>query len=82
MSTTLTSGHGIILMLPTNVDIKCASSSVFGLISLATLSWAPICHLTGWLLEHVPLAVMQSFFQHNVALAHYGKDVRQWLNVT
>jgi hypothetical protein len=35
------------------------------------------------LLEDVPLAVRQSlWFQHDQAPAHYGKDVRQWLNAT
>jgi hypothetical protein len=46
-STTVISGYGIILMLSANVGIKCASASAFGLVSSGTLSWAPICYLTG-----------------------------------
>jgi hypothetical protein len=46
-STTVTSGHGIILMLSANVGIKSASASAFGLVSSGTLSWAPICYMTG-----------------------------------
>jgi hypothetical protein len=35
------------------------------------------------LLEDVPLAVRQRlWFQHDGAPAHYGEDVRQWLNAT
>jgi hypothetical protein len=35
------------------------------------------------LLEDVPLAVRQRlWFQHAGAPAHYGEDVRQWLNAT
>jgi hypothetical protein len=35
------------------------------------------------LLEDVPLAVRQRlWFQHDGARAHYGEDVRQWLNAT
>jgi hypothetical protein len=35
------------------------------------------------LLEDVPLAVRQRLlFQHDGAPAHYGEDVRQWLNET
>jgi hypothetical protein len=61
-------------MLFTNEGIVFASASAFGLVSSGTLSWAPICYLTGltaqryrdflenvlpWLLEDVPLAVRQ-----------------------
>jgi hypothetical protein len=52
-STAVTSGHGIILMLSANVGIKSASASAFGLVSSGTLSWAPICYLTGWLLNDI-----------------------------
>lgn len=46
-STTVTASFGIILMLCANVSIKFASASVYGLVSSGTLSWAPICYLTG-----------------------------------
>jgi hypothetical protein len=48
-STTVTSGHRIILMQSANVGIKSASASALGLL----LSWAPICYLTGWLLNNI-----------------------------
>jgi hypothetical protein len=46
-STTVTSGHGIILMLSANVGIKSTSASAFGFVSSGTLLWAPICYQTG-----------------------------------
>jgi hypothetical protein len=52
-STTVTSGHGIIPMLSANVGIKSGSASAFELVSSGTLSWAPICYLTGWLLNYI-----------------------------
>jgi hypothetical protein len=52
-STTVTSGHGIILMLSANVGIKSTSASAFGLVSSGTLSWAPICYWTVWLLNDI-----------------------------
>lgn len=48
MSITVSSGHRTILMLSVNVGIKSTSVLVFGLVSSETLSWAPICYLTGW----------------------------------
>jgi hypothetical protein len=48
--TTVISGHEIILMLTTDVGIKSTSTSTFGMATLGTLSWAPICHLTGQML--------------------------------
>lgn len=41
-NTTGTSGCGIILMLPTNVDIKSASTWMFVVVSSETLSWTLI----------------------------------------
>jgi hypothetical protein len=52
-STAVTSGHGLILMLSANVGIKSASASAFGLVSSGSLSWAPICYLTCWLLNDI-----------------------------
>jgi hypothetical protein len=46
ISTTVVSGHGIILVLSPNVGIKSNSSSAFGLVRSGTLSWAPNCYLT------------------------------------
>jgi hypothetical protein len=50
-STTVTAGHGIILMLSVNVGIKTASA--FGPESSATLSWAPVCYPTGRLMNDI-----------------------------
>jgi hypothetical protein len=76
---------------------KVCSASGFGLESLGTLSWAPVCYLTAdcstchdfletvlkGLLEDVPLAVGQRLWvQHDGTPAHCVKDVRQWLNAT
>jgi hypothetical protein len=52
-STIVTSGHGIILMLFADVCVKSASASAFGLLPSGTLSWAPSCDLTGWLLNDI-----------------------------
>jgi hypothetical protein len=52
-STTVTSGHGIILMVSANVGILSATASAFGLVSSGTLSWAPICYWTGWMLNDI-----------------------------
>jgi hypothetical protein len=48
MSATVTSGHGIILILFSNVGIRSTSASAFGLESSETWSWAPTCYLTQW----------------------------------
>jgi hypothetical protein len=86
--TTVTSGHGLILMIT-------ASEPAFGLESLGTFSWVAVCYLTGWLLidivifwktalpmllEDVPLALRQRWFQHDGTPAPCGEDIWQWLN--
>jgi hypothetical protein len=48
MSTTATFRHVIILMLSAEVGVKSTSAPAFGLESLRTMFWAPICYLTGW----------------------------------
>jgi hypothetical protein len=86
--TTVTSGHGIILMLSMNMSITSASPSVLGLGSSG-----PLCYLTAQqyhdfletvllgLLGDVTLDVRQKmWFQHNVAPTHFGEDVWQRLN--
>jgi hypothetical protein len=52
MSVTVTSGHGIILMLSTNVGLKSASASQFGW-NYCTYCRRPICYLIGWLLNGI-----------------------------
>jgi hypothetical protein len=44
-STTVTNGHGTVFVLST-------ATSVFGMVSSCTLSRAPFCYLTGWLLNN------------------------------
>jgi hypothetical protein len=90
-STTVTSGHGLILMLSETMDIKSTSALAFGLEWSGRLSWAPICSATSWfydncssgLFEDVPLAMRQSlWFQHDGAQAHREDDIQQLLNAT
>jgi hypothetical protein len=45
-STTVPSGHGIILMLSANVGMKSAAASAFAVVSSEILSWVIICYLT------------------------------------
>jgi hypothetical protein len=94
-STAVTSGHGIILSQSANVRMKSASASAFGLKPLGTLSWAHICYLTGCflndivisgnclpgLLEDMAMVMRQNLWlKHDGSPAHYGGNVRQWLN--
>jgi hypothetical protein len=71
-STTVTSGHGVILVLSANGRIKYASKSLRS-------SW----NCSTGLLENVPPTVRKrSWYQHDGALVHYVEDVRQKLNTT
>jgi hypothetical protein len=46
LSTTLPSGHGIILMLSSNVGVRSSSVWTFRLLTMEALLWAPICWQT------------------------------------
>jgi hypothetical protein len=56
LSTTVTSANGIILSLSVNLGIKSASELAFPLESSGILPWAPICYLTGWLLNDIMIS--------------------------
>lgn len=51
VSKTVITGHRIVLILSTSVHMKPGSASACGLKSLGTLSYAPVCYLTCWLLN-------------------------------
>jgi hypothetical protein len=87
-STTVTSEHGIILMLSVNMSINSALPSVLGLESSGHCCGPNIWYLTAQqyhdfleivlleLLEDVTLDVRQKlWFQHNGAPTHFGEDV-------
>jgi hypothetical protein len=96
ISTTVTSGHGTILMLSANVRITSASACVW--IRIAGDIFLGLCYMTGSLLngvvifwelfyrgclEDAPLDVRRNlWFQHDGYPVHYEEGVQQWLNAT
>jgi hypothetical protein len=85
-STTVSSGHGIVLMPSGSAYQVSFSFSVWAVI-VSNIFVGPICYLTGFsfletvllsLLEDVPLML----FQHDGAQVHYREDIWQYLGAT